>query len=163
MAGVKHHVVLSIVGIDVVPFPYYAGKQAQERTVLDGPIPATVQRATQFHEFAGQMMDLLKLGRLALVPQMLVQPIAAAEVGAALAEIVDAGPGGRVPDIGGPRQERLPDLARQLVRHRGLRRTVISLPLPGKVGKAMRGGDQLPGPDAVLRGPTFAQWLASSR
>ncbi|GIF68949.1 nucleoside-diphosphate sugar epimerase [Asanoa ishikariensis] len=158
-AGVKHHVVLSIVGIDKVPQGYFSGKLAQEEAVLGGPVPATVLRATQFHEFAGQVMGQLAVGRFALVPQMVTQPIAAAEVGAALAEVVEDGPRGRVPDIGGPRVERLPDLARQLVRHRGLGRTVVPLWLPGKAGRAMRGSGQLPGPGAVLRGPTFAEWL----
>jgi len=161
-AGVKHHVVLSIVGVDVVPLGYYAGKLAQEHAVLTGPLPSTVLRATQFHEFVGQTMDQFKLGRLAFVPNMSGQPVAAAEVGARLAEIVEAGPSGRVPDLAGPRVERMPDLARQLVRARDLHRTVIPLPVPGATGRAMRAGGQLPGPGAVLRGPTFSDWLATT-
>ncbi|MDG4820447.1 NAD(P)H-binding protein [Asanoa sp. WMMD1127] len=160
-AGATHHVVLSIVGIDKVPYGYYTAKLAQEDAVLTGPVPATVLRATQFHEFAGQMMERMTVGRFALVPAMITQPIAAGEVGEALAEVVDAGPAGRVPDIGGPRVERLPDLARQLVRHRGQRRTVVPVRLPGRAGRAMNGPEQLPGDGAVLRGPTFAEWLGS--
>lgn len=158
-AGVKHHVVLSIVGIDKVPNPYFAGKLAQEEAVLGGPVPYTIMRATQFHEFAGQVMGQLSVGRFAFVPRMATQPIAAGEVGVALAEVVDDGPRGRVPDVAGPRVERLPDLARQLARKRGLGRTVVPLWVPGKAGRAMRGSGQLPGPGAVLRGPTFAGWL----
>ena len=161
-AGVKHHVVLSIVGVDKVPYGYYTAKLAQEQAVLHGPVPATVLRATQFHEFAGQVMEQASFGRFAIVPQMVTQPIAAGEVGAALAEVVDDGPRGRVADIAGPRVEHLPDLARQLARHRGQRRTVIGLRLPGKAGRGMNGPDQLPGPGAVLRGPTFADWLADN-
>jgi uncharacterized protein YbjT (DUF2867 family) len=159
-AGVKHHVVLSIVGIDKVPYGYYTAKLAQEKAVLDGPVPATILRVTQFHEFAGQVMAQASFGRFAIVPKAVTQPIAASEVGAALAEVVDDGPRGRVPDIGGPRVEFLPDLARQLVRHRGERKTVLAVRLPGKAGRGMNGPDQLPGPGAVLRGPTFADWLA---
>jgi hypothetical protein len=73
--------------------------------------------------------------------------------------VVDDGPRGRVPDIGGPRVEQLSDLARQLVRHRGERKTVISFRMPGKAGRGMNGPDVLPGPGAVLRGPTFTDWL----
>ncbi|GIF70803.1 hypothetical protein [Asanoa siamensis] len=91
---------------------------------------------------------------------MITQPVAAAEVGAALAEVVDGGPRGRVPDVGGPRVERLPDLTRRLLRHRGRRRTSVPVRLPDRTGRAMNGPDQLPGPDAVLRGPTFAEWLS---
>jgi uncharacterized protein YbjT (DUF2867 family) len=158
-AGVKHHVVLSIVGVDKVPYGYYIAKLAQEQAVLAGPVPHTVLRVTQFHEFAGQVMEQSSFGRFAIVPRMVTQPIAASEVGAALAEVVDDGPRGRVPDIGGPRVEHLPDLARQLVKHRGLRKTVIGLRMPGKAGRGMNSPDQLPGPGAVLRGPTFTDWL----
>jgi len=56
-AGVQHHVALSIVGIDRVDTGYYAGKRRQEDVVLAGPLPASVLRATQFHEFAGQLLS----------------------------------------------------------------------------------------------------------
>lgn len=158
-AGVGHHVVLSIVGADVVPFGYNEGKLAQERAVVNGPVPATVLRATQLHEFAGQVLDQLRLGPLSAVPTMLIQPIAAAEVAAALADVAEAGPTGRVTDIAGPRREQLPDMARRLARHRGQRRIVLSLRVPGAIGRGMRGGGLLPGPDAELRGPSFADWL----
>jgi uncharacterized protein YbjT (DUF2867 family) len=159
-AGVRHHVVLGIVRCDVVPFPYYAGKIAQERTALAGPVPATVMRAAQFHEFAEQTLGAMKLGPISIVPDMLIQPIAAASVASALADVVEAGPGReRAPDVAGPRRERLPAMARAVVERRGPRRRVIGLPLPGKMGRALRNGDGLPGPDALLRGPTFADWL----
>src|SRR4051794_28973559 len=56
-AGVSHHVVLSIVGVDRVKFGYYEGKLRQEELALAGPVPATVLRSTQFHEFPGQILD----------------------------------------------------------------------------------------------------------
>jgi uncharacterized protein YbjT (DUF2867 family) len=77
-AGVTHHVALSVVGSDRVGLGYYFGKRRQEHLVLSGRIPATVLRATQFHEFAAQ---LLARGRpFTLVPEMLSQPVAAREV-----------------------------------------------------------------------------------
>ncbi|MEU3473853.1 NAD(P)H-binding protein [Rhodococcus sp. NPDC006774] len=54
-AGVGHHVALSIVGIDRAPHSYYAGKVEQERIIRAGTVPWTILRATQFHEFAGQI------------------------------------------------------------------------------------------------------------
>lgn len=153
-AGVGHHVVVGIVNADVVPYPYYAGKVVQERIALAGPVPATVLRATQFHEFVGQFLARLKLGRWSFVPPVRFRPIAAASVAEVLADLVDAGPGGRVPDVAGPREESLVDLARKLDR------SLVRLPAVGRVGRAMAGGGLLPGPDAVLRGPTFDEWLA---
>lgn len=157
-AGVGHHVVLSIVGIDDLRLGYYQGKLAQERTALAGPVPATVLRATQFHEFAGQMLDRMRLGPVSTVPNILLQPVAATAVAQALAEVVEAGPSGRVPDIAGPRKERLVAMARRLVGHRGQRRLVLAVRIPGAAGRQMREG-LLPGKDAVLRGPTFDGWL----
>lgn len=159
-AGVTHQVVLSIVSLEQVPFGYYQGKVAQERAALEGPVPASVLRAAQFHEFAGQVLAQMKVGRLSVVPKMLIQPIAAAEVAAALAEVAEAGPGGRVPDIAGPHQEWLPDMARRLLNHTGRRRRVLAVRLPGATGRAMADGSQLPGPAVIRRGPSFAEWLA---
>lgn len=72
-AGVTHHLVLSIVGIDRVDLGYYKGKRVQERVALAGAVPTTVLRATQFYEFAGQM--LARGGPFAIVPRMTTQPI----------------------------------------------------------------------------------------
>jgi NADPH:quinone reductase-like Zn-dependent oxidoreductase len=63
-AGVGHVVLLSIVGIDRIPYDYYAGKIAQEKIVEASRVPWTILRATQFHEFAGQMFERAKLGRV---------------------------------------------------------------------------------------------------
>ena len=83
-AGVRHHVALSIVGIDRVPSGYYQGKLRQEEVVAAGPVPWTILRATQFHEFALQRLDVVRDRLIALVPSMLSQPIAAVEVAEAL-------------------------------------------------------------------------------
>ena len=53
--GVRHHVLLSVVGIDRGQrVLHYAGKREQERRVVGGPVPWTVVRSTQFHDFAAQ-------------------------------------------------------------------------------------------------------------
>jgi uncharacterized protein YbjT (DUF2867 family) len=102
-AGVGQHVLLSIVGIDRVPTGYYRAKVAQERAVESGADAAgvrwTILRATQFHEFAGQMIQRLRRGPLVPVPVMAVQPVSTLDVAKALADAVEqeAGPSGRVP------------------------------------------------------------------
>ena len=78
-AGVRHHVTLSIVGIDRVDTGYYAGKRRQEEVVTRGDVPWTILRSTQFHEFAGMLLDLLP-GPVAVVPNQLSRPVAAREV-----------------------------------------------------------------------------------
>ncbi len=134
-AGVQHHVVLSIVGVDRVPWGYYEGKRHQEQMAIDGPVPATVLRATQFHEFADQMLQ--RGGPVVLVPKMLCQPVAAREVASALVALTHARPQGLAPQLAGPEQLYMPDMVRQLARDRGVRRPVVAVRLPGEPGRAM--------------------------
>lgn len=158
-AGVRHHVLLSIVGIDVTPFGYYIGKVAQEAAVEDGKVPFTIVRATQFHEFAGQMVERASVGPLVVVPQMRSAPIAADEVAAALVRIATGVPQGRAGDLRGPKEESVASMTRRLLRRRGSRRPVISAPLPGKAGKAMRSGALIPEDPGTIGTQTFDQWL----
>ncbi|WP_416447165.1 SDR family oxidoreductase [Leucobacter sp. HNU] len=159
VAGVRHHVALSIVGAARAPHGYYAGKAAQERAVAGGPVPWTVLRAAQFFEFASA--NALRLGPLTLMPAMRSQPVAAASVAARLVEIAERGPAGDAPDFAGPREERMADLVRRLGAVRGGASRVIEFPMPGGFGRAIRDGSILPGPDAQLDAITFDEWLAS--
>lgn len=158
-AGVTHHVVLSIVGIDRVDFGYYVGKRRQEEVALAGPAPATVLRATQFHEFAGQILDRAK-GPVAVVPRMRVQPVAAAEVADELVRLV-AGPAiGYAPELAGPEELELVDMARQVHDARGSRRLLLPLTVPGRAGRAMKEGALLPTAPGPRGQQTFGEWLS---
>ncbi|WP_211217941.1 NAD(P)H-binding protein [Microbacterium luticocti] len=158
--GVRHHIVLSIVGIDDEKgYGYYQGKRAQERAVAAGRVAYTILRATQFHEFAQQMFERMKFGPFVLVPTMRSQPIAAREVAARLVELAEGAPAGRVTDIAGPRVERMAELARRYGRAAGLPGRVVELSLPGAPGRQMRDGSLLAGTAAEVRGPSYAQWL----
>lgn len=159
-AGVGHLVVLSIVGVDRMPHEYYAGKVAQERVAEQSGLPVSIQRATQFHEFAAQLFENAHLGPLHLAPRARVQPMAAREVAAALAELAVGPPRGRVPDIAGPQEERLDAMIVAYARARGHRGWIPSVSLPGAQMKGMRAGLALPGPEATLGEQTFAQWLS---
>jgi uncharacterized protein YbjT (DUF2867 family) len=160
-AGVRHLVALSIVGVDRMPHDYYAGKLAQERVVQSAPVPWTILRATQFHEFAGQMFARGRIGPLHVAVRARVQPVAAREVGARLAALAAGAPQGRAADLAGPREERLDDMVRQYALRTGHRGWVPSVSLPGAQLKAMRAGLALPGPGAVLGTQTFEEWLAA--
>ncbi len=82
-AGVKHFVELSIVGTDRLPdSPYLSAKAAQEKVITGSGSPYTIVRATQFHEFAGTIVDSLTDGEDVRVPDALIQPIAGDEVAA---------------------------------------------------------------------------------
>jgi uncharacterized protein YbjT (DUF2867 family) len=158
-AGVGHHVALSIVGIDGAETGYYAGKVEQERIVKAGPVPWTILRATQFHEFGGQMADRGKLGPIHLVPQMLSAPVAAGEVADLLVDLASGSPKRDTVEIGGPGREQVVDMARRVLRARGSRRAVLPVWVPGAAGRSLRSGDLVPTRADHLGKETFDEWL----
>lgn len=160
-AGVGHVVLLSIVGIDRIPYDYYAGKIAQEKIVEASRVPWTILRATQFHEFAGQMFERAKLGPIHVAPNARTQPVAASEVGERLAALAAADPQGRVRDLAGPREEQLSDMVRAFARRTGFRGWIPRINVPGPQMAGMRAGHALPGPDADLGRQSFTEWLAA--
>jgi uncharacterized protein YbjT (DUF2867 family) len=157
--GVGHHLALSIVGVDRAPFGYYGAKLAQERAIEAGGVPWTIQRATQFHDFAAQMFARTAIGPIHPVSRMRTQPISLGEVADRLIDVAEAGPAGRVRDIAGPREEDLAEMTRAWARRTGQRAWMPSIVVPGGFGRAMRDGTVLPGADADLGTVTFAQWL----
>lgn len=158
-AGVAHHVLLSIVGIDEVPFGYYDGKVAQEQRVRDSGRPATILRATQFHEFAEQMLERAKIGPVVMAPKMLSAPVAAREVGAALAELAAGTPHGETLEMGGPEQLEMSELVSRVGKARGAGK-VISARLPGAAGKAMTAGHLVPSAPWRVGTQTWDDWFA---
>lgn len=159
-AGVRHYVLLSIVGIDVVPLGYYVGKLAQEELVKDSKIPSTIVRATQFHEFAAQMIDRSSFGPFVFVPPMKSAPIAAAEVAKVIADLAVGVPQGITPEVRGPREESVTEMTRALIRKRGSRQLVLKARIPGKAGKGMRNGSLIPTAPGTIGTLNFDAWLA---
>jgi uncharacterized protein YbjT (DUF2867 family) len=154
-AGVRHLVALSIVGVDRVRNPYYAGKLRQEEIVRAGAVPWTILRATQFHEFAGQVLNAVP-GPVALVPSARVQPIAVREVAEHLADLVIGPAAGMADELAGPRVESLVDMARRLIAAGGARRRpVLPVHFPG----GMSSGGLLPVGTGKRGTQTFAEWL----
>ncbi|WP_432512103.1 SDR family oxidoreductase [Kineococcus sp. SYSU DK001] len=161
-AGVGHHVVLSIVGVDRAPHGYYAGKALQEELVRAGGVPWTLLRTTQFHEFARQVLGQVRVGPLDLVPVMRSQPVAAREVAERLVDLAEAPPAGPARDLAGPQELRLVDMVRAYARATGRRGPVLAVPLPGAFGRALRDGTLIPGGDVDHGRQSFAQWLTTA-
>ncbi|WP_156251693.1 SDR family oxidoreductase [Pseudactinotalea terrae] len=159
-AGVRHHVLLTIVGLHRVEGnAHYAGKREQERLVESGPLPWTIVPATQFHDFAEMVASWTEHDGVATIPPLLVQPIAPADVGKILAEIAVGVPQGRHVDLAGPQTQDLVDMARRTHQARG--RTVRLVPTwSGVFGPAMAGDVLLPGDGARIAPTTFEDWLS---
>ena len=170
-AGVRRMVVVSIIGTDRFTAGYGAAKIAHEKAMLSGPIPVRVLRAAQFHEFVAQLVEWGRQGEVSLVPRMRIQPVAARTVAQALADLATdpesaPAPGSsEVPmlEIAGPREENLADLARLLVARRGDPLRIEGASEPADPDRDLyETGALLPGPDAILAGPTFEEWLDST-
>ncbi|KRV47281.1 NmrA family transcriptional regulator [Wenjunlia vitaminophila] len=162
-AGVRHHVLLSIAGIDRIEGnAHYAGKREQERLVATGPVPWTIVPATQFHDFAATVTSWTERDGVATIAPLLVQPVAPADVADVLAEIAAGEPRGRHVDVAGPEPQDLVDMARRTNEARG--RAVKLVPTWSTVfGPAMAGDVLLPGDDARIAPTTFDEWLAEQR
>jgi uncharacterized protein YbjT (DUF2867 family) len=159
--GVGHHVVLSIVGLtEPAKSAHYAGKLAQEAAVAAGPIPWTLVRATQFFDFAALVVSWTEQNGAAAIAPLLVQPIAPANVAAALAEVAVGAAQHRHLDIAGPDTQDLVDMARRTLAVRGhLVRLVPTWDGPFNV--EMAGNVLLPGPETRIMPTTFDEWLAA--
>ncbi|MCY1139044.1 NAD(P)H-binding protein [Actinoplanes sp. Pm04-4] len=155
-AGVRHHVVLSIVGVDRVDSGYYAGKRRQEELALAGPIPVTILRATQFHEFAAQMIARVP-GPVKVVPTMVTRPVAAADVAAELVRLAEGPAQGLGAEIAGPEVLKMGDMMKRIAKGK----LVLTLPLPDAASRAMAHGGLLPTGDFRQGEITFDKWAAT--
>jgi uncharacterized protein YbjT (DUF2867 family) len=160
-AGVGHHVLLSIVGLDRGgQTPHYAGKREQERLVARGPVPWSIVRATQFHDFAAMVAGWSEQDGAASIAPLLVQPIDQLDVAAVLAEVAAGPPLRGTVDTAGPRPEDLVDMARRSYAARG--RSITLIPTwHAAFDQSMAGDVLLPGRDARLGPSSFDDWLAA--
>jgi len=159
-AGVGHLVYVSIVGIDRIPLSYYRYKLEAERLVAEGPVPWSVLRITQFHTFIERVLRRFLRFPVSLLPvDFVYQPIDPGEAADRLVEIVQEGPGGRQPDIGGPEVLPLGHMARLWLQAQGRRMRIVNLPLPGRTARAFRQGFNT-APDGRYGRTTWEEWLA---
>jgi uncharacterized protein YbjT (DUF2867 family) len=144
-----HVVVMSIVGIDRIPMPYYRSKIEVERLVAESGTPYSILRSTQFHDLLDRIFGV-KLPIL-LAPSITLQPIAVEDVAVRLTELVAEPVNGRAPDIGGPERRPLTELARAWRAARSSRRPVVGVRVPGKVFRAFASGA------ALVDGPSYGR------
>jgi uncharacterized protein YbjT (DUF2867 family) len=158
-AGIAHLVLISIVGIDQIPLGYYRGKLEIERLVTESTLPHTILRATQFYNLLEMLFRAQRFSPLVFAPSITLQPIAVEEVADRLVELIAADPAGRVPDVGGPQERTVPELARAWKLARRSRRPVVPVKLAGKTFAAFAAGHALAsGPAYGTR--TFEDFLA---
>lgn len=158
-AGVRHHIVLSIVGADRLASGYFRAKVAQEELIRSSPIPHTIVRSTQFFEFVEKIVENGVDGEIVRLPQAQLQPIAGRDAAAALGDIVLAQASNSIVEVGGPEAIELVELASELLSAREIRRRIMADPEALYFGAALQSHSLIPGPGARLAANTFADWL----
>ncbi|MGW3247596.1 SDR family oxidoreductase [Streptomyces sp. NPDC001070] len=159
-AGVRHHVLLSIVGIHRIRggTAHYSGKREQERLIEESRVPWTIVPATQFHDFGALAASWTERDGVATIAPLLVQPIAPDDIAQVLAEVAAGDPQGRYVDVAGPEPQDLVDMARRT--NDVLGRKVKLVPTwSGPLDVSMAGNVLLPGENARIAPTTFDQWL----
>lgn len=161
--GVGHFVILSIVGVDLVPeLDYYRAKALQEEILKAGPIPYSIVRATQFMEFMDATLAMTSDGGVVRLPRTPIQPIAAADVARTVAEVAASSPLGGTVNIAGPDVYPLDELGRLTLAARPDGRTVTTDETAGMF--AVVHGAALTAPSNARIAPTrYTDWLAAPR
>jgi uncharacterized protein YbjT (DUF2867 family) len=135
-AGVKHHVALSVVGADRMPDSgYMRAKVAQEKLIKASGMPYTILRATQFFEFlsaiAGPGVDTAR------VSDAPMQPLAADDVAAALADVAVGSPANGMLEVAGPEALPIAVFVGKALAAKGDTRSVVADPEARYSGAAL--------------------------
>jgi uncharacterized protein YbjT (DUF2867 family) len=162
-AGVRHHVALSIVGTDrMTDSGYMRAKLAQEEAVKAASIPYTILRATQFFEFIGRIADASTMGEAVHLPPVLVQPEAADDVAATLADVAVGEPVNGIVELAGPEQFRFDEVARRVLNAKNDPRPVIADVHARYFGAELDDDALTPGSNARIAPTRFEDWLSQS-
>lgn len=162
-AGVRHHVALSVVGTERLQGSgYFRAKLAQEAIITGSGVPYTIVRATQFFEFMGGIAGFSTRDDVVWLTPALMQPIAAADVAAALADVVLAEPLDGMTEIAGPEKRPLAEFVGTWLAETGDTRPVAIDPAAPYFGVGIDDRSLTPDADARILPTRFDDWLARS-
>jgi uncharacterized protein YbjT (DUF2867 family) len=160
-AGVRHHVVLSVVGADRrSDSGYMRGKIAQEKLIEQSSIPYSIVRATQFFEFIKGIADSSTEGNTVRLAPVLFQPMAADDVATEVAKVAVGAPINGIVEIEGPEQFRLDELVSRYLAARDDRRSVIADSNAPYYGGRLEERTLVPDSNAVIADSRFEDWLS---
>ena len=162
-ARVGHHVALSVVGTDRLQTSgYFRAKMAQERLIAGSSIPYSIVHATQFFEFITAIAQAATEGDTVRLAPVLIQPMAADDVAAAVGRVSVGEPINGIIEVAGPEEFRLDELVRQGLRSRNDPRDVIADPHAPYFGAELGERTLVPDDGAQLGSITFADWMQQS-
>lgn len=160
-AGVQHHVALSVVGTDRLQGSgYFRAKLVQEKLIEAAKIPYTIVRATQFMEFLGAIAQGDADGQTVRMSSCDVQPVAADDVAAAMADVVLAAPLNGMVEIVGPERVGLAVLLQRYLSAIGDTRKVVGDAQTPYFGIVLNDHSLTPGSNPRIGAIDFASWMA---
>ncbi len=162
-ARVRHHVALSIVGIDRSDNGYFRAKVAQEKLIETSGIPYTIIRSTQFLEFLGGIAASSADGNMVRLSPGLFQPIAADDVAAIVADVALAAPRNGIVEIAGPERAPFNEIVARYLKAVGDPREVVRDPEARYFGGRVEERSLVPLGEARLGHLAFDQWLRRSQ
>ncbi|MET7670568.1 SDR family oxidoreductase [Micromonospora luteifusca] len=158
-AGVGHYVVLSVVGSDRLPDSgYMRAKVAQEKLVVASGIPYSLVHATQFFEFVQGIIDAATDGDTVHLAPVLIEPMAADDVAAEVAEVAVGAPTNALVEVAGPEQFRLDDLGRTILAAQQDPRSVVADPDARYFGATLSERSLVPADGARIAGTRLDDW-----
>lgn len=163
VAGVAHHVALSVVGTDRLQANgYFRAKLAQEDLIKASPTPWTILRSTQFFPFVAGIIQSGSIGDEVHLSSAMVQPVAAEDVVEALIELVLAAPLNDTVEIAGPEAIRMDAFAQEYLTAQEDRRKIVAEPDGLYFGTVIDDRSLTPGPNPRLGATTLEDWLRSA-
>jgi uncharacterized protein YbjT (DUF2867 family) len=163
VAGVKHHVALSIVGTDrTADNGYFRAKVAQEKLIEKAGVPYTIIRATQFMEFIPAIAASSVDGNVIRISGGLFQPIASDDVAANVADVAIASPRNGIVEIAGPEREPFNQIIARYLKAVGDRREVVRDPEAKYFGGRVEEHSLVPLGEARLGRVGLDEWIRRS-
>jgi len=161
--GVRHHVALSIVGIDRSDNGYFRAKLAQEKLIKSSGIPYTIIRSTQFLEFLRGIVASGADGNIVRISPGLFQPIAADDVATIVADVALAEPRNGTVEIAGPERAPFNEFVARYLKAITDPRKVVSDPEARYFGGRVEERSLVPLGEARLGHIGFDEWLRRSQ
>lgn len=160
IAGVKHHITLSAVGVERMQGSgYFRAKMVQEDLVKRSEIPYTILQATQLFETVRGITQSATKGNDIHISNAKIQPVASDDVAAVITEITVGTPMNITIQVGGPERMRLDEMIRIFLQQTNDPRKVIIDNKALFLGVEIDDQSLVPGKDARVGKIRFIDWL----
>jgi uncharacterized protein YbjT (DUF2867 family) len=161
-AGVKHHLALSIVGVDIMQnIGYMRAKKVQEDLIKQSGVPYTIIRSTQFLEFLAGIANQATEGNEVHLSDVKFQPIASDDVASFVAKYALVAPVNGKIEIAGPERFEMYEIVARYLQHSNDPRKVVPNGKPEYFGGEVTHSALVPAGQAELGAINFEKWWSN--